>query len=535
MKHSFGDKITNAIDNTIGFFSPARAYRRKAFRNASRMMAVSYRGADRGRLRADWYPYGFSADRDLLLDHKLLRERSRDLNRNDAFASGISNTIVINDVGAGIKPQSRLNSKILGITDDQAMEYQDMAETAWDEWVKYADAAEILDFYEIQSLVDRQMLENGEAILMPLMISDKKRPYSLSLAMIESDRLVSPLEFALDKDVRFGVRLGDRGEPVSYYIRDMHPGDLYAGGLNTMKYIEYPAKNQFGRKNVIHLYEQKRPGQTRGIPFFAPVLTYFKDLADYSEAELIAARIAACFALFVKKSDSMGALNGRSTADSSGKRIESIEPGMFEYLSEGEEIQSFNPNRPNAQFEPFVNHILKSICSALNLSYEIVSKDFSKSSYSSARAGLLQAYRYFRMRQDWLSRKFCQPIYEMVLEEAYLRGKFAVPDFYKNVSAWTRAAWIAPGWEWVDPLKEAEASRLAVDMGLSTLTAEAAGKGRDWDEVIGQRARECIKIKDLEDKNGIKIVKETVPTNVTSNAAPDNGNNNGGSDNGSKN
>ncbi|MDD3906573.1 MAG: phage portal protein [Candidatus Omnitrophica bacterium] len=515
------DRAANAIDRTIGFFSPERGMRRTAARISHKMMAASYKGAERSRLRGDWYTQGFSADRDLYTDRDILVQRSRDINRNDAFGSGITNTIVINDVGNGIIPQSAVDTKILKITDEQAAEFQEAAEIAWDRWVPYADASERLDFYEIQALVDRQTLENGESILLPMMLKDPTRPYSIALMNIESDRLVTPSGMAGNKDVRFGVKIGDRGEPIEYYIRKTHPGDLYSSFAGTGEYMTYKAKNAQGRKNVFHLYEQKRAGQSRGVPFFAPVLDYFKDASEYSEAERVAARLAACIAIFVKKNNVNQSFQKRTTANSSGQRIESIEPAMFEYLDDGEEIQSFNPNRPNAQFEPFMDHLLKAICSALNLSYEIVSKDFSKSTYSSARAGLLQAYRYFRMRQNWLSRKLNQPVWEMVLEEAFLRGELPAKNFYEQRSAWTRARWISPGWEWVDPLAEAKASKLAVDSGLSSLSDEAAAQGKDLDELLAQRAREERKIKALEEKYDIKIIKDDM-------AIQKDGHNNGG-------
>lgn len=527
-KQSFGDHINNALDGVIGVFSPATAYRRTSYRMGRKIVAESYRGASRSRLRTDWYPQGYSADRDAVYDLSLLRERSRDLNRNDAFASGITNTMVINDIGIGIRPQSIPDKKALGLTDSEMEDFQYVAEAIWEEWIKCADASDRMDFYEMQSLIDRQILENGEAILIPLMIRKPHRPYLTAIGIVEADRLSSPSGLSADKSVRMGVKIGEMGEPIEYYIRKTHPGDLYASTRSADDYLTYPAYNSMGRKNVYHLYEVKRPGQSRGIPFFAPVLTYFKDLSDYSEAELVAARIAACFAIFIKKTDTTNAYLNRTTELNSTQRIETMEPGIIEHLAEGESIETANPNRPNAQFEPFINHILKAICASLNLSYEIVSKDFSKSTYSSARAGLLQAYRYFRMRQSWHVRKYCQSIWELVLEEAFLKGELPVRDFYNSSGtinkAWCRARWIAPGWEWVDPLKEAEASKLAIDMGLSTLADEAASKGKDYDELIGQRVRELVKIKDLEDKNGIKIIRDS----------SDKSQNNGGTNNGSQ-
>jgi lambda family phage portal protein len=410
--------------------------------------------------------------------------------------------MTVNVIGTGIRPQSRVDKEDLGIDEKLANDFQRKAERAWKRWIPYADAGERMDFYEIQQLVDRQILENGEAIIVPLRLKDKDRPYPLALQLIESDRLNTPTDKISDKSIRSGVKIGENGEPISYFLQKTHPGDIsYRTREEARQYIEIQAKDKHSRKNIFHLYYVSRSGQTRGIPFFAPVLTYFKDLAEYAEAELVAARIAACFSLFITSESSMDVgVNTAYERNTSGQLVESLEPGMIKHLMPGESITSFNPQRPSATFEPFVDRILRAISAALGLPYELVAKDFSKTNYSSARAALLEARRYFKVRQEWLAQKLCQPVWEMILEEAYLKGEIDVDNFYDNgkpMSSWVRARWIAPGWSWVDPLKEVKASREAIAGNISSLADEAAGQGKDWEEILEQRAREEQKRKEL--------------------------------------
>jgi lambda family phage portal protein len=499
MKTKLSEKLTNGIDNIISFFSPRAGFRRRMYREAISISRTfsAYKGSRRDRLHSSWLPRGGSADEDLLPELSDIRERSRDLNRNDAHASGITGTMTTNVVGTGIRPQSRVDKEFLGISEKSAANFQKKAERAWKRWLPYADAGERMDFYEIQQLVDRQILENGEAIIIPLMLKGKDRPYSFALQVIESDRLDTPPDKRSDKSIRSGVRIGENGEPVSYFIQKTHPGDFrYA--KRERKFIEIPAKNEYGRKNVFHLYHVLRSGQTRGLPFFAPVLTYFKDLAEYAEAELVAARIAACFSLFITSEASMDiAVNSAYERNTSNQLIESLEPGMIKHLMPGESITSFNPQRPGATFEPFVERILRAISAALGLPYELVAKDFSKTNYSSARAALLEARRYFKVRQEWLSRKLCQPVWAMLLEEAYLKGELGQVSFYEKKPYWTGATWIAPGWEWVDPLKEAKAAEVGLKNGIVTHSDLYSAQGKDWEESFEQRKRELDKIKEL--------------------------------------
>jgi lambda family phage portal protein len=170
--------------------------------------------------------------------------------------------------------------------------------------------------------------------------------------------------------------------------------------------------------------------------------------------------------------------------------------------------------------EPFVERILKAISAALGLPYELVAKDFSKTNYSSARAALLEARRYFKMRQEWLARKLCQPVWEMVLEEAYLKRDLKADTFLKMKEYWTQSSWIAPGWEWVDPLKEAQAAEVGLKNGITTYSDLYASEGKDWEESLEQRKREQAKIKELgledviandskpKEKGAVKVPKE---------------------------
>ncbi len=505
-KKTFADRC----DDLIGVFSPYAAAKRKYFRYIAQGMLGSYRGAEGGRLRGSWIPGGGSADQDLLRDLASLRERSRDLVRNDGIASGAIDTIITNIIGSGIRPQSRIDKDALNVNEEYAEKLQQQIEKIWEKWVDYADAGNRLNFYEIEELVERQRFINGEAIVIPLRVNDSKRrrPYSLALQVVESDRLTTPIGFLSDKSVRYGVEVGEYGEPVSYFIRRTHPGDINyavnvsANGLNS--YVRYPAFNSLGDPNIFHLYHVKRSGQTRGEPFFAPVMNLFKDRFEYMESELVANRVAACFALFIKKDQAYTNSLMRSTSEND-KRMEELSPGLIEYLGPGESIESFNPNRPGGTFGLFIERVLRDISSGLNIPYEILAKDFSKSNYSNTRAALLEARRFFMMQQRFVADKLSQPVLMALMEEAYLKGDLPILDFYQNRAAYVRTRWISPGWQWVDPKNEVEAAAKAVESNLSTLAEEAATQGQDWEDNLEQRARELKKIKELEGKHGINM------------------------------
>lgn len=497
------DRFQDFLDRGIAAVAPHWGVERQRARTTLNLLSA-YRGAAKDRLRSGWSPYGGSADGDLLPELPDLRERSRDLNRNDAFAAAITDTVVANVVGTGLRPQARIDRDTVEIEDAAATDFEQQCERAWKRWLPHADAQNRLDFYDIQALVYRQVKENGEVLILPLMVTDDpSRPYSLALEVIEADRLATPTDKLGDLSIRDGVQLGPRGQPLGYWIRKAHPGDgaLSKTGTDTSESFNYyEAFNKVsGRPNVFHLYRQKRPGQTRGEPFFSPVLAQFKDLGDYMEAEIVSARVGACFSAFVKKNDPYAAAAGATDSyDTRGGRISSLEPGIIDYLAPGESVEFATPNRPGGTFEPFTTVVLRSIGAALGLPLELVTKDFSRTNYSSARAAMLEARRFFRNEQQWLGTTLCQPIYEMVIYEAWLREDIPAVDIFSELGAdYMQARWIAPGWGWVDPVKEVKSSVDSINAGLSTLAEECSAQGRDWEEVAEQRAREVTKIKSL--------------------------------------
>lgn len=474
----------NWLDRLIVYAAPMWGGRRVAARRGLEL-ATQYRGAEQSRLRADWI-LGATTVTPSFWELESLRNRSRDLNCNDPVASGATETMAVNIVGQGLRLQSRLRGEALGVSPEQAQEWQRQAEAVWHSWGPMADAGNRLTWDELQFVALRKIVEDGEIIALPVMAGESWRPLKRALELLEADRLGSPTR-SDQGFVTQGVELGSRGEPVAYWLTTY---DATTGKAGQAKRVA--ARDSRGRPRVLHVYRTNRPGQSRGIPFFAPVLTYFKDLADYLEAEVVAARVAACLAVFITKGDAyqaMGAMSG-STENSTGARLQDLEPGLISYLQPGENISVVEQKRGGETFNSFVEGVLRIIGMSLGLPYELLVKDFSKTNYSSARAALLEGRRQFSNWRSWFAAKFCQPVYDLVLEEAFLRGQFQVKDFYGQRAEYTRAQWLGGGWGWVDPVKEVQSSKMAVDFGLSTLAEEAASQGRDWEEVLDQLKRE---------------------------------------------
>jgi len=459
--------------------------------------STKYRGAEQSRLRADWILGASSPDADIW-ERLTLRERARDLIRNDSVASGALDTIGDNVIGYGLMPQSRLNAEAVGFTDEQAREFQKQAERIFRQWCPHADVQGVMHFEDMQNLIVRQTLGDGEALVKRGFVDDEKwRPLGTAFECIEADQLAATSGVGSEDNIKHGIKFGPRGERLAYVFDK-------GGGTGSENTLEVPVRDEAGRPNIFHLYHMKRPGQVRGYSFLAPAMTLFKDRADYLEAEIVTARVLACFGVFITTQDDpysaaqAGAtVDGELKTDSEGNRLETLEPGIIEYLKAGEEINAVDPKRPGSQFVGFMEHVLRNIATSLNIPYELLFKDFSKTNYSSARAALLEAWRFFMRMRKWMVRLFCQPVWELVLEEAYLRRMIHAPNFYELKYEYTNATWIGPGRGWVDPVKEVTASVDSRKNRLTTLADEVAAQGRDWEEVLEQSAREEAKMAEL--------------------------------------
>lgn len=461
----------------------------------------------RSRELSSWLPPLGSADSDLLGELPTLVSRSRDLTRNHGVAAGAMQTLSDNVVGTGLRLSATPDYKALGKDKAWADEWARDVESQWRAWAESTDcdAANSLNFAGLTSLVFRSSLINGEALALPLWLDRRGNDFATTIQLVEADRLSNPIGKQDNKTLRAGIEIDAYGAPRAYHIRKNHPGDAYlgAGGGSEQDWQRIPVRTAFGRKRVLHIHDKERTGQHRGKPLLSSIMPMFKMLDHYERSELQAAVVNAMIAAFIETpldGESIGEMFGGSTDDYIAARNEwdvKLQGGSIIPIFPGDKVAPFTPSRPNNGYGQFVENILRHIGAGLNIPFELLMKDFSKTNYSSARAALLEAWRYFNAQRQWLSTYWARPVYELWLEEAINKGRIDAPDFYERKAAWTRCKWIGPGRGWVDPVKEAKAAHLRMQIGLSTLEDECASQGLDWEEVLEQLAREKAKITEL--------------------------------------
>ena len=480
----------------------------RSFISRPKAEAGAHQGASTAdRETASWLPSFGSADADLLDDLPMLRARNRDLAINNGIASGAIQTITDNVVGTGFRLSAKPDYRALGRDTDWADDWSNQVEALWRGWSERTDcdAGRTLNFAGLTQLVFRSGMLNGEALVLPMWLPGQGT-FSTCFQVIEADRLATPPHRTDGKCMRAGIEVNAYGAPLAYWIKKTHPGDSFSWKAAADDWRRIPTLTPWGRKRVLHIHDKERTGQSRGKPLFSAVMKQFRMLDKYQSSELQAAVINAMIAAFVETpldQDSMVELFGGDTdqylADRNAyiKNRVRLKGGAVMPLYPGDKISSFSPNRPSDKFAPFVDAMNRHVAASLNMPYELLLKDFSQTNYSSARAALLEAWRFFNGRRKWLSDHWAQPVYELWLEEAIDAGLVDAPGFDEYRSAYARAFWIGPGRGWVDPVKEAKAAQIRMDIGVSTLERECAEQGLDWEEVLEQRARERKRMAEL--------------------------------------
>lgn len=470
-----------------------------------------------------WQPFAGSADSDALPDLPTLRARSRDLERNEPLATGAVGTTIDSVVGSGLQLSSALDRDYLGLDDETADAWEDLAERIWRHQAggRRLDITGQQDDAGLCSNLLTSTLVSGDIFSIRRFVERPGELLGTRVQLCEADRVETPADLLhrevvplgqrrdRRKLIRSGIELDANGMEMAYWVRDEHPGEaLYGFGLPSgapsSAYKRLMARNAQGDRLVLHHFDRARPNQSRGIPWLAPVIEPLKQLGRYTEAELAAAVISSYFTVYVTTNFGEG-LSDEPDPEEWKKALEQdeigFEPGGIFDLLPGQNITTANPSRPNAKFDPFFLSMTRQIGVALHLPQELVVKHFT-ASYSASQAAMIEAWRFFRRLRKWLVSTFLQETYGWVIEEAIARGILPAPGFFTDPlarEAWLGAEWTGDPKGHINPAVEVKALGEKEDRGWVTgaeATAESAGGS--WERKQRRRARERRTLQQLD-------------------------------------
>jgi lambda family phage portal protein len=497
----------NLLDKAISIVAPRVALQRVRSRVALELTTgylerhaqrFRYEGASAGRRAHGWYAASTDANVELMGSLIWLRNRSRDLIRNNPYAARAVEELAGNVVGTGIVPKAKTgNTAIDKIIDAE-----------WPFFADGCDTPQRLDFYGMQTLTVRTMAESGEAI-----VRFRPRPADaglripLQLQMLEADFLDQARTMGLvNGHVMEGVQFDEMGRRVAYWLFSYHPGGVLIlnprGGI-----VSQPVPAD----QIMHVYRVLRPGQVRGVPWLAPVMMALRDLDDYCDAERVRKKVEACVTAFVQQPEGVDGdpLGIAGTDPSSGLPVESFQPGMVEYLKPGQDIKFNNPP-PAGGYREYKMTELQGIMAGIGLPYELGTGDMSQVNYSSWRGGML-GFRNTVEAFRWLTLipLFAMPVWRRFIDTLILQGKIPKSAANDPKIGLRSVQWTAPRFESVDPVKDAEGVLKDVRMGRKTWFEAVLENGYDPPTQLAQIAL----FNKLVDK--FEIILDSDPRNTT--------------------
>lgn len=475
------------------------AFKRKSTK--ARGLMRSYAAANTGRLFADFGASANSADSELRGALSILRDRSRDLARNNEFAKRYLNLLKSNVVGdSGVSLQVKAQMTNGGM--DQIG--NSIIEKGFVEWGKRGNCTVdgTMSWRDCQLLAIESVARDGE--FLAVIHRGKGFRDAVALEFLEVDQLDHELNKSSKEggnEIRMGVELDRFRKPVAYHILSRHPNDTEHTTYSQRKHRRIPADQ------VVHGFLKLRAGQTRGEPWMAPVIPALKQIGALREAAVVNARVGASKMGFFTSSGG----DGFVPDDLDGQiPIMDADPGTFHQLPTGVDFKSFDPAYPSNEFEAFHKVVMKGIAAGLGVSYTALASDLEATSYSSIRQGALEERDSYRGIQRFMEDHFIRPVFEAWLRSAMEFNYINLPisTFDKFASA---ATFRAKSWSWVDPVKEMNAAIMGLKSGVLSLQDVSAQYGKDVEELLAQIQKD----KELADQFGVSYALEPYGANFS--------------------
>lgn len=444
----------------------------------------AYDAARQGGRMTGWHRPQTSASTEIQSALPFLRASSRDLVRNSPHASRAVRVLASHIAGTGLRPRAMIESPDLNTREALARITRDQ----WERFVENCDAEGQLDWYGQQRLVARTVAEGGEALRLWIPVADSGRLF-WRCRVIEGDYLDHLRNAVLPNGGRIvqGVEFDAMGRRVAYHLHEHHPGDRYmpSGLLHNLRRV--PAEF------VDHIYEVLRPGQVRGVSWFAPVATVMRDLDDLAEAEVVRKKLEACIAMVITNANDdngavVGGLNparddsGHVLKTASGDVLERMQPGIIAEAPVGWSVE-FNAPQASPGLVEHMTERLHAVAAGVGVTYMQMTGDAARANYSSMREGRIEFNRLVDTWQaDLMLQQSGRPAWRRVMQAAQVNGDLRVAQI-------PRASYVPPKRPWVDPQKDGRAAIEQLEAGILNPLAVIEETGMTPEEVIQGQQR----------------------------------------------
>ena len=473
----------------MGWFTKKKRKKPSLTNDHLMVMQRAFDSAKSDNIFSGWSGTSNTADEELKNQLKLIRSRVRNLCQNSEYARkflAMSKINVIGPKGIHFQAKTRREDGSLDSQDNNYLEKQ------FFEWGINPDFVSIdgrQDWIGIQNLVMETLSRDGECFIR-LVRGQPGNPFGLSLWVLEGDCISIDYNLKADPEtfVVMGIEQNKYGKPLAYYQTLKPPNSANFGEYVTTGEVEKVPASE-----MIHLFIQERPGQSRGIPWLNTAIRPLQMLNNFQESELLASRIGSSAMGFFTSPDGQGYSGTNEEAD--GNLIQEFQPGMFQQLPQGMSFESFDPKHPNTAYADFVKQILRSVSSGALVSYNGLANDLESVNYSSIRAGAKEEQSQWQSLQQFMVSRFCDPIYQEFLKMGITTGALNLP--MSKFNKFKSVKWHPRGWSYVDPEKELKAKKLALEMGATSLAEITGEMGKEWTDVLAQLKAEKELVSDF--------------------------------------
>lgn len=486
-------------------------YERK---KVSQAIRSAFAGAEIGRTVSGWSASGASADGSLQMSFEVLRNRGRDLAKNNPNVRSWMGENISWVLGPeGIQLQSIVGE---GSKNEESFdELNDALEFSFEEWFGRADSVDVAgreNGRDMQRKILAALDSTGETPLIRFVYKKCGRSrIPLSIQILEIDRLDFNYNVPASgsrNEIRNSIEIDEYGRAVAFWILKNHPGGLRG---TTKERIRVP------KEDLIFEFIAERPEQSRGFTRLNAVMLPLRHVADYLNAALVRKKIEAAVTFFIKRimPEESGGFDPKSNVgemkdvtppdgvdEATDNRPSEIEmsAGAIIQLDDHEEMQS-SPLASNPSADgPFVDTTMTQVAAGLLSSVPAVTKDFSKYNYSSLNASRISEKEAYKIVQKWFGDHIMQPIYEKFVFYAWLSDLVDMPDYRKNPGKYDRPRWMARGFPHSDPLKEVLAEKEELSGRLITYSEALARRGKDFKKTVKalRREQEILKKYDIQ-------------------------------------
>ena len=481
------------LDRFLHRWAPRLALRREESR---RMLGEllrhgrDYEAASTSNRTKGWRADSTDANAEIGPALEQLRNRHRQLVRDNPWAGRAVRVLVNRGVGSGIAVKSRAAGKLRARRLDER----------WAEFVESveSDQAGLLPLDGQVRLGFRSTVEGGESILRRIWSTERDGPGGVPfrVQLLEGDHLATDYSAKLKNGGRVlqGVELDADGRRVAYHLHSTHPGAPWPEERGSLVRVD--------ARDLAHPFRVDRIGQARGIPWGSSAMLRLRDWDLYEDAQLLRQRIAACFVAFehdlVGDPDTATAksLPGYTKgSEDDGADSQHLEPGTWEKLAGGRTIEFGRP--PGVEgYRDNMEINAMAVAAAYGVTYAQLTQDLSRANYSSMRGGFIeQRGEVDGWRRDLIIPRMMHPLWRWFVEGMILTGQVTPSDDVY------RATFTPPLHEYLDPSVEIPAATKEIRSGFASWQEKLRQMGKDPALVLEQMAEDLAAF----DEKGIAL------------------------------